>query len=86
MTIPLDWKDNPLPEALKAEAERRGYRFEVDEQGSITMIRPDGSVAVTAHRKPGHSRLIFNKETKKIDLTRPDGSVVESFEPPQNEV
>lgn len=40
-------------EAAKAEAIRRGYRFEVSEDGQEErMIRPDGTVAVIARRKP----------------------------------
>lgn len=36
---------------LRREAERRGYRFELSEDGTEErMIRPDGTVAVIARR------------------------------------
>ncbi len=41
-----------LPEHVKAEAIRRGYRFEVSEDGlEERLVRPDGTVAVIARWK-----------------------------------
>lgn len=42
---------NPLPQFLIDEAEQRGYRFEMDPDGTIRMIRPDGTVAIIARKQ-----------------------------------
>jgi hypothetical protein len=34
---------------LSAEADRRGYRVVTWDDGTMSILRPDGSVAITVH-------------------------------------
>jgi hypothetical protein len=49
---------------LKMIAEGRGYRFEVNEDGSELMVRPDGTVALIALPGPQLVDMADGKKTQ----------------------
>lgn len=80
---PKSWINAIADEGSKQEMIWWLYEIDQERAQQATRVKElEKLLAQRAEEAPTGRRLVYNKTTKRIEVVRPDGLVVDSFEPP----